>query len=414
MSQTTTTLRERRTSVWREAKNLADQAAEQNRSFDSAEEARWTELNAELDRLDERLTELHESEHSARRTEQAFAQLEGGRVAPRSPADTDLDLRFRQAILESDRRPITVPCPERRSGYRPGIEQRDLLTTTGGGLVPTSFYDRIQRHLVESSAILAAGATMLNTATGEPLRVPRSTAHSSAAIVAQGALIGESDPGLGSVELGAHKYGFLTQVSSELAQDSAFDLLGYLAEQSGIALGNAFGSHAITGTGTGQPRGIVTDATVGVTGATGVGGAFTADDLIDLHFSVASPYSRSTSAAWLMNTATLGAVRKLRVAPDGDYVFTDNVPAGSGAAGSVLGRPVFIDPTVAAIGNGNDSVIFGDLSRYWVRQAGELRFQRSDDYAFDRDLATFRGLLRIDGALVDTSGAVKTFRGAAT
>jgi HK97 family phage major capsid protein len=54
------------------------------------------------------------------------------------------------------------------------------------------------------------------------------------------------------------------------------------------------------------------------------------------------------------------------------------------------------------------------MSQYFVRMAGGVRFERSDDFAFNTDLVTFRALLRADAALVDLTGAVKVFVGAAT
>ncbi len=46
--------------------------------------------------------------------------------------------------------------------------------------------------------------------------------------------------------------------------------------------------------------------------------------------------------------------------------------------------------------------------------AGGIRFERSEDFAFDSDMVTFRALMRADAALVDLTGAVKTFTGGAS
>jgi HK97 family phage major capsid protein len=66
---------------------------------------------------------------------------------------------------------------------------------------------------------------------------------------------------------------------------------------------------------------------------------------------------------------------------------------------------------MAAVGTSAKSVLFGDMSQYFVRLAGGVRFERSDEFAFDSDLVTFRALMRADGALVDLTGAVKYFAG---
>jgi len=106
------------------------------------------------------------------------------------------------------------------------------------------------------------------------------------------------------------------------------DIEAYLAMQAGRAIGNAFGAHMVTGTGTSQPRGVVVDATLGKTGGAGVVGAFTADDLIDLHYSVIAPYRASASCYWIMKDSTLATARKLKDTT-GQYLWQPSLQAGA-------------------------------------------------------------------------------------
>jgi HK97 family phage major capsid protein len=251
----------------------------------------------------------------------------------------------------------------------------------------------------------------MQTGGGESIQVPKTTAHSTAAIITEGAAIGASDPTFGQVTLGAYKYGLLIQVSRELIADTGADLEGYLSMQAGRALGNAFGAHAITGTGTGMPRGITIDSTLGVTSGTGVAGAPTADNLIDLYYSVIPPYRNSPNAAWIVKDSTVATLRKIKDST-GQYLWQPGLQ--SGVPDTFLGKQVITDPGVAATAVNAKSVIFGDISQYFVRMVNGVRFERSDDYAFNTDLVTFRALLRADGALVDLTGAVKHLVGAAT
>ncbi|MFT3797172.1 phage major capsid protein [Microbacterium sp.] len=330
--------------------------------------------------------------------------------------------QLRNAIRTRSNEPLTFTAPRRemRSGYQPGIERRTLVTSSGGGLIRTSFWNQLVMSMVESSAILAAGATIISSETGEDLVVPRVSALSTASIVAENTVIPTSDPTFGRLTLNAYKYGFMLQVSHELANDAGFDLEGFISTQVGMAIGNGFGVHAITGDGTGKPTGILTGATVGITGPTGTSTSFgnqsTAgqggDLLIDLAASLAEPYQRSKAAAWLMRGTTLAAIKKLKTS-QGDYVFNSDVIPGSGSAGTILGKPVYIDPNMPAIAPNATSVLFGDISRYWVRQVASIRLDRSEHVGFDRDLITYRGLARIDGALIDPN-AVKTFKHSAT
>jgi HK97 family phage major capsid protein len=229
--------------------------------------------------------------------------------------------------------------------------------------------------------------------------------------VAEGDPITESEPVFGQVELGAYKYGALIQISRELLDDTGVDLEGYLAMQAGRALGNAFGAHAITGSGTNQPNGVVTGATLGKTGATGVSGAFSSDDLIDLFFSVIAPYRKSPAATWMMADSSIANARKLKDTT-GQYIWQPGLQAG--VPDTILGKPVLTEPNIASVATSAKSVVFGDMSQYFVRLAGGIRFERSDDFAFDTDLVTFRALMRADGALVDLTGAVKYFAGGAS
>lgn len=409
MSDAIKKLRERRLNVWEEAKHLVDAAAEENREFTAEEQGKWDQLNAEIDALDRRSEAMIQGEQRAKDTEDAFAKLEGqpavrGGIHPHSDVNQALRAWARGA-----------PGTERHFDVVPQgqVNFRDLLTTTpaaGGDTVPTSFFERLMAHLIEVSAILQAGAFVLNTGSGEPLQIPRTTAHSAATIVTEGAAIPESDPAFAQVVLAAFKYGALIQVSRELIDDTGVDLEGYLSFQAGRALGNAFGADAIVGTGTGEPRGIITDATVGVTGAGGAEGAFTAEDLIDLFHSVIAPYRAAAGAGWILNDLGVAAARKLREdGATGQFLWQPGLQAGE--PDRLLGKPVFVDPNVPAPAVDTTSVVFGDISRYFVRFAGGVRFERSDAFAFGSDLVTFRALLRADSALTDLTGAVKTFVG---
>lgn len=292
-------------------------------------------------------------------------------------------------------------------------ERRDLTkgtSTDGAELVSTDFYGRLVEHMIESSAVRRTNVTVLATSGGNDLQVPKTTSYSSASIVTEGGAIGESDPQFGQVTLGAFKYAFLLQVSSELEQDQSIgDFAGFLARQGGRALGNGSGAHYITGSGSGQPNGIVTAATVGYTSTTtGVSGVPQGDDLIELFHSVIPEYRQN--AYWLMSDVTAKGVRKLK---DGNSQYLWQPGLQAGQPDTLLGKPVVIDTNVADAATSAKSVAFGDFSGYFIRDVTGVRIERSDDYAFANDLATYRFILRTDGDLIDTN-AVKVFQAAAT
>jgi HK97 family phage major capsid protein len=131
----------------------------------------------------------------------------------------DLARQFRSAIYAKNPAPIEVyaeqmpdawpddvPEPVHGRSGRVRVHTRDLLTTTATQAMGTDVYGRIVQHLVETSALMRAGATVVTTETGENLVVPRSTGFVTSAITAEGPQITESDPTLSTVTLGAYKY----------------------------------------------------------------------------------------------------------------------------------------------------------------------------------------------------------------
>jgi HK97 family phage major capsid protein len=105
---------------------------------------------------------------------------------------------------------------------------------------------------------------------------------------------------------------------------------------------------------------------------------------------VAEPYAQAASAAFLLTNASDVIVRKLRDT-------TGQLVHGLSDRRNILGYPCFRDPFMPAMANGNESIAFGDMSRYFIRIVNGIRFERSDEYAFQNDLVSFRCILRCVG-----------------
>ncbi len=403
-------LNSRRLQVWNEMQELVDRTDAEGRSFSGEEESKWANMNAEISKLDGRIKEVRDAEARSKAADEAVNRGPQKRLI--TGADATAELRSWARGERGKGFDVRMPA---------GVSFRDLSKLSAGAganTVPTSFYGQLVQHLVETGAFMGAGVTVLNTASGENLEIPKTTSHSSAAKIAETASITESDPVFGKVTLGAYKYATAFQVSSELVQDSGVDLEGYLASQAGQALGLALGDAIVNGDGSGDPNGVVTASSLGVTGAAAIGGGLgtqsTAgqglDYIIDLVHSVIAPYRRSSACGFLMSDPTAAKVRKLKNS-EGVYAWQPSNIVGM--PDRLLNFPVTIDTFVPDMAADAKSIIFGDFSKYFVRMAGPIRFERSDDYAFANDLVTFRAVLRADGNLVDQTGAVKHFLGGA-
>jgi HK97 family phage major capsid protein len=169
-----------------------------------------------------------------------------------------------------------------------------------------------------------------------------------------------------------------------------------LANDAGPAIGDAMGRHFLTGSGTNQPRGILTDASDAVaTFAPGDADSKVSDALIDLFYELSSPYR--TNASFVVNDKVAAQMRKLKDA-NGQYLWQSALTAG--APDLFNGKSVQTDTAVPV-----DKVMFGDLSKYRVRFAGPLRVDRSTDIKFMNDQVVYRFLQRADGLLVDQNAA---------
>lgn len=282
------------------------------------------------------------------------------------------------------------------------FEQRALVTSTN--TVPVSFYDQVFQVARLVGPMLDT-SEIFNTTSGENITIPTMTAYSTATLTTEGSAISESDPTFSSITLGAYKYSFLIGVSNELIADAGFNLESLLAEQAGNAIGFTVNGVLTTGDGSDKPRGIVTASGSGITGGTAVSGAFTADNLIDLIYSLDGAARRLPGVGFMATTSSLGAMRKLKD-NSGQYLYQ----VGVGQPDSFAGFPIFENPAMAATALSAKSVVFGHLPSYKVRMAGGLQVASSTDYAFNKDQTFYRFLMRVDGDLTH-SGHVKHFIG---
>jgi HK97 family phage major capsid protein len=184
--------------------------------------------------------------------------------------------------------------------------------------------------------------------------------------------------------------------------DAGFDITGYLAEQLGTSLGIQ--------TNTVLTNKLVAAAGSVVTGGTGVAGAPTYENLIDLVYGIADGARVLPGLGFQMSKSGIAAARKLKDGA-GNYIWLDN--AVNGQPAQLLGYSVFENPAVPAVATGAKSVLFGHLPSFKARVAGGVRVDQSTDYAFNTDVTTYRGIIRVDGGLTHATH-IGYFKGGAS
>lgn len=404
MSEMAKRLLEQRATTWDAAKALLDNAVTENRDLTAAEDESYAKMTGDLESLRARADKLVADEVTAAAADESLRSLISKPATRQVEADGEDELR--SFVLGKTKTYEAL-------GTREEMRLLKGTATAGGNTVPTSFYATLWEHLRENATLIGGGATIITTASGENFEMPVTTSHGAAAAVAEAATLAGTDPAFAKRTLGAFKYGQLVYVPRELAEDTGVDLEGYLARQVGQSVGNAFGARLILGAGSTEPTGITVSSTLGITGAVSVAGVPSLDNLIDLFYSVIAPYRDRPTAKWLMRDATAAVIRKFREgAGTGAYLWQPTLIAGQ--PDLLMGKPVLTDPNIAATAVNARSVLFGDLSAYAVRVVGGVKFERSDEFAFASDQITFRAILRGDGLLLDQTGAVKHYVGAAT
>jgi hypothetical protein len=393
---------EDRQSAYHAAKAKMDEAAAESRDL-SAEEREFVDRTfAELDEKRAMIDTLI----TAEKREAEIAE------AMRGVADVARPVEARTAAAESDADILRSLLAGERRAHSFEFEKRDIAKTSSNAPTPVTFSSTVldQARLV-GPMLDPSVVTVLNTAAGEDLVLPSLASWSTAGFEAEAATIDESDPTFGKTTLKAYKYAFIVQVSQEFLADSHIDVIGFLGQQAGNAIGYAVNDKLTLGTATVEPNGIVTAAAAGVTGGTATAtrgtGGFTADDLIDLVYSLDGAARRLPGFGVMANGSSIGAMRKLKTS-SGDYVFVPSIQPGT--PDSILGYSLIENPAMASVASGARSVIAGHFPSYYVRTVGGIDVARSDDFAFNTGQVTLRFQIRVDGNLPQTSH-VKRFTG---
>ena len=348
------------------------------------------EDSQKIDRLEADIEQRDAAIATAQKVAQRSAEAAeaAGSFAPEvAPANTDAEVL--RAIARGETR-----------SYEFMRETRAPLTPSSN-TVPQSFYDQVFQIATLVGPILTT-SEVFNTASGENLVLPTVTAISSSGSVAAAGTVAESNPTFSSITLGAIKYGAIVNLANELVTDAGFDITGYIAQQLGTSLG--------VQTNTALTDKLVAAAGSVVTGGTGVSGAATYENLIDLVYGIADGARVLPGLGFMMAKSGIAAARKLKDGA-GNYIWLDN--AVNGQPAQLLGYSVYENPAIPAVGTGAKSVLFGHLPSFKARVAGGVQVASSTDFAFNTDVTAYRGLIRVDGGLTHATH-IGYFKGGAS
>lgn len=378
-------LRHKRAKVWEDAKAFLDSKRGRDGLISPEDAAVYEKMEEEVVNLGKEIERLERQaaidiELSKSLSSPLVAKTPGGELK-----DGKASEEYKDAFWKAMRNKY---CYEVQNALKVGTDSE------GGYLVPDEF-ERILVEALEEENIMRALANVITTSSGDK-KIPVVATKGTASWVDEEGLIPESDDTFGQVSIGAYKVATMIKVSEELLNDSAFSLEKYIAKEFARRIGAKEEEAFLTGNGNGKPTGIFNStggAEVGVTTASST--AITFDEIIDLFYSLRSPYRKN--AAFVMNDSTVKMIRKLKDG-NGQYLWQPSVQAGQ--PDTILNRPVKTSSFVPAVEAGAKTIAFGDFRYYWIADRQGRSLQRLNELYAPTGQVGFRATQRVDGKLI--------------
>ena len=283
---------------------------------------------------------------------------------------------------------VKAPMPSVLNALQEGTDSE------GGYLVPDEF-ERTLVDALEEENVFRTLAHVIKTSSGDR-KIPVVASKGTASWVDEEGAYTESDDAFSQVSIGAYKLGTMIKVSEELLADSVFDLEAYISKEFARRIGAREEESFFNGDGKGKPLGILAaagGAEVGVTAASAT--AITADEVIDLFYSLKAPYRKN--AVWLLNDATVKQIRKLKDTT-GQYLWQPSLVAGT--PDTILGRPVKTSAFMPTAAAGAKTIAFGDFKYYWIADRQGRTFKKLSELYAANGQVGFMGTQRVDGKLI--------------
>ncbi len=382
-------MRIRRGEIWDQAKAFLDAHQDENGVM-SAEDTQTYE------KMEQDVVDLGHAIDRLERAEQMDREMN---VEPANPAlvnrpdKTDRQDTRRGTASDAYKKAFWAQLRGRTS-----YEIRDALQvgelSEGGYIVPDEFEHQLIEALQEEN-IMRGLVHVITTASGDR-KIPIVTNYGNASWIEEEQQIPESDVAFGQITLGAHKLATAIRISQELLQDSAFDMASFITHEFQRRAGAAEEEAILSGDGSHKPIGLLHDtlgAQVGVTAASST--AITADELIDLQHSLKSGYRRK--AAFIMNDATIKAVRKLKDG-QGQYIWQPSIR--DGVPDMLLNTRIYMSNYMPLPEAGHKVILYGDYSYYWLADRAGRTLQRLNELYAMTDQIGFKLTERLDGRLI--------------
>ena len=380
-------MREKRAKAWNAAKAFLDSRRNDKGVLSAEDDATYTRMEQEIADLGREIARMERQEAiEAKLAKPVNTPITGkpmGGTGDDKPKTGRGSNAYKAAVLDA-----------LRSNFRKVSNVlSEGVDTQGGYLVPEEYDRRLIDVLTEENIMRNLGTNI--TTSGEH-KINIAATKPAAAWIEEGGQLTFGDATFDQIIMDAHKLHVAIKVTEELLYDNAFNLETYIINQFGKALANAEEDAFLNGDGVGKPLGLLaTDggAQVGVSAKSA--DEITADEIIDLIYSLKRPYRKN--AKFITNDQTLAAIRKLKD-QTGQYLWQPSLQAGE--PDRILGYPVYTSPFFPVITAGVPAIAFGDYSYYNIGDRGTRSFAELKELFAGNGMVGFVAKERVDGKLV--------------
>ena len=344
-------LREKRAKAWDEAKNFLDSKCKEGKFISDEDNLTYEKMEQEVVNLGKEIDVLE-------RREAIDSEL--SKAVNKPITDSPFTKKEKTGRASDEYKDAFWKSMKNKSSFEIKNALEEGTDSEGGYLVPDEYEQKLVESLEEEN-IFRKLANVIQTSSGDR-KIPVVATKGTASWVDEEGIIPESDDSFSQVSIGAYKLATMIKVSEELLNDSVFNLENYIAKEFGRRIGNKEEEAFIIGDGTGKPTGILSSSGGGQLGKTTASAtSITFDEIMDLYYSLKSPYRKN--ASFIMNDSTVKAIRKLKDG-NGNYLWQPSMTAGT--PDTILNCPVYTSTYIPNIAAGNKTVVFGDYSYYWI------------------------------------------------
>lgn len=406
----------------------AKQAGDLNNKFPAdqrmpaADAEKLDQLLAQVEAIDDEIEREQKFARLALDANPAAAHEAALNAATREPGKQSEEARGLRAFLTGGLNAMADDDRKRMLARQTPDIRNAMSTTTpseGGYTVSPEYYRQLEIAMKAFGGMRTA-AKVIRTGTGATMNFPAADPTSEVGeIVGQNGGANPLPTAFSNITLDVYKYSSKSiALPFELVQDTFIDIEAYVQYLLAMRLGRIQNQHYTGGSGTGQPRGLITAVGVGRAGATGSTTSIGYDDFVELEHSVDPAYRNQPGVGYMMHDTSLKVVRKIK---DGQnrpiFVpgYEGNAMISGGAPDTLMGRPININQDMPTMAANAKSITFGQHDKYVIRDVMDLTVFRMTDSAFTLNgQIGFVAFMRTGGNLVDVGGAVKAYQNSAT